>query len=64
VSAQSVERIVELSRCVCQPNHVLAYLIAGHKAKRWPGASEEWLAATKHDGMKVELILINKTKVG
>ena len=37
---------------------------------RWPqggaaaGAGEEWLAATKHEGAEVELILINKTKVG
>ena len=28
------------------------------------GASEEWLAATKHDGVEVEPILIDKTKFG
>jgi hypothetical protein len=28
------------------------------------GASEEWLAATKHDGVEVETIFINKTKFG
>jgi hypothetical protein len=52
------------SRSVRQPNHVLAHLIAGHKAKPRPRASKEWLAATKHDGVKVDSILINKTKVG
>jgi hypothetical protein len=53
-----------LSGNVRQPNHVLANSIAGHKAERRPGAGEEWLAATKHDGVEVESILINKTKVG
>ena len=38
--------------------------IAGHKAERRPGAGEERLAATKHEGMEVESILINETKVG
>ena len=49
---------------VRQPNHVLANSIAGHKAERRPGAGEEWLAATKHDGMEVESILIDETKIG
>jgi hypothetical protein len=49
---------------VRQPDRVLADQIAGHKAERRPGAGEEWLAATKHDGVEVESILINKTKVG
>jgi hypothetical protein len=53
-----------LGRNVCQPYRVLADQVAGHKAERWPRASEEWLAAAKHDGVKVESILINKTKVG
>ena len=48
---------------VRQPDRVLANSIAGYKAERRPGAGEEWLAATKHDGMEVESILINKTKV-
>jgi len=52
------------SRNVRQPNHVLANRIAGHKAERRPRGGEEWLAATKHDGVNVESILINKTKVG
>ena len=38
--------------------------IAGHKAERRPGAGEEWLAATQHDGVEVESILIDKTKIG
>jgi hypothetical protein len=28
------------------------------------GPAKEWLATTKHDGVEVEAILINKTKVG
>lgn len=63
-SAQSVWRDARLSRNVCQPNHVLANVIGGIKAERWPRAGEEWLAATKHDGVEVEPVLIDKTKVG
>src|SRR6202043_321569 len=63
-SAQSVERVARLSRNVRQPNHVLANEIAGHKAERRPGAGEEWLAATKYDGVEVKSILINKTHFG
>ena len=33
-------------------------------ALRDQAAGEEWLAATKHDGVEVEAILINKPKVG
>src|SRR5208337_4990740 len=62
--AQSVGRVARLSGNVRQPNHVLANSITGNKAERRPGAGEEWLAATKHDGVEVESILINKTKVG
>ena len=47
-----------------QPDHVLDNQIVGHKAERRPGAGEEWLAATKHDGVEVESILIDKTNVG
>jgi hypothetical protein len=61
---QSVGRVARLSGNVRQPNHLLADEIAGHKAERWPRAGEEWLAATKHDGAKVESILVDKTKVG
>jgi hypothetical protein len=57
-------RAARLSGNVSQPNHVPENEIAGHKAQRRPGAGEEWLAATKHDGVEVESILINKTKVG
>jgi hypothetical protein len=63
-SAHSVGRVARLGRNVGQPDHVLANQIAGHKAERRPGAGEEWFAATKHDGVEVESILINKTKVG
>jgi hypothetical protein len=38
--------------------------MGGNKAERRPRAGKEWLAATKHDGVEVEAILINKTKVG
>ena len=63
-SAQSVGRVTRLSRNIRQPDRVLANEIARHKAKRRPGAGEEWLAAAKYDGAEVESILINKTKVG
>src|SRR5260370_3830188 len=58
--AQSVGRVARLSGNVRQPNHVLANEIAGHKAERRPRAGEEWLAATKYDGVEVKSILINK----
>jgi len=63
-SAQSVGRVARLSRNVRQPNHVLANSIAGHKAERRPRAGEKWLAATKHDRVEVEPILVNKTEFG
>ena len=61
---KSVGRAARLSRNVRQPNRVLANGIGGNKAERWPRAGKEWLAATEHDGVEAELILINKTKVG
>src|SRR5580698_6382529 len=63
-SAQSVGRVARLSRNVRQPDHIPANAVAGHKAEPRPGAGEERLAMTKHDGMDVESILINQTKVG
>ena len=56
--------ITRSGRNVRQPNRILANSIAGYKAERRPGAGEEWLAVTKHDGVEVEPILIDKTKVG
>ena len=56
-------RLTSLCRNVGQSNHVLANSIGGHKVERRPGAAK-WLAATKHDRVEVELILINKPKVG
>ena len=56
--------VARSGRNVGQPDHVLANPIAGHKAERRPGAGEEWLAVTKHDGVEVESILIDKAKVG
>jgi len=47
-----------------QSNCVIANGIGGNKAERRPWAGKEWLAATKHDGVEVESILINETKVG
>jgi hypothetical protein len=32
--------------------------------ERRPWAGEEWLAVTKHDGVEVESILIDKTGLG
>ena len=63
-SAQFIGRVARLSRNVRQPDHVLPNSFAGHKAEPRPGAGEEWLAMTKHDGMDVESILINQTKIG
>ena len=63
-SALSVGRVARLSGNVRQPNHVLGNEIAGQKTERRPRAGEEWLAATKYDGVEVKSILINKTKVG
>ena len=57
--AQSVGRVARLSGNVRQPNHVLPKEIAGHKAERQPRAGEEWLAATKYDGVEVKSILID-----
>jgi len=62
-SVQSVRRIARSSRNVGQPDHVLAYSITGHKSERRPRTREEWLAAAKHDGVKVDPIFIDKTKV-
>jgi hypothetical protein len=56
--------VAQSGRDVRQPNRVLANGIGGNKAERRPRAGKEWLAATKHDGVEVEPILINKTKVG
>jgi hypothetical protein len=53
-----------LVRNVRQPNHILANSFAVHKTERRPGADEEWLPMTEHDGMEVESILINQTKIG
>ena len=55
---------IALSRNVRQPNYILANSFAVHKAERRSGADEEWLPMTKHDGMEVESILINQTKIG
>ena len=60
----SVGRVPQSSGHVRQPDHGLVNSIAGHKAERRPGAGEERLAATQHDGVDVESILINKTKIG
>ena len=62
-SAQFAGRAVQLSRNVRQSDHIFVNEIAGHKVKRGPGAGEEWLAATKHDGVDVESILVNQTQV-
>ena len=63
-SAQPVWRVTRLSRNVRQPDYILANAVAGHKAEPRPGAGEERLARPEHDGMDVESILVNQTKVG
>ena len=60
---KSAGRGTRLSRNVRQPNHVLADEIADHKAERRPATHEEWLAATKHDEVEGDPILIDETKV-
>ena len=62
-SAQFAGRAVQLSRNVRQSDHIFVNEIAGHKVKRGARAGEEWLAATKHDGVDVESILVNQTQV-
>src|SRR3977135_2619597 len=47
-----------------QPNRVLANMIAGNDAETWAGASKVRLATAKHEGAKVETILVDKTEVG
>ena len=64
MAGSDARQVARLSRNVGQPDRVLVNQIAGHKAERRPWAGEEWLAATKHDGVEVESILIDKTKVG
>src|SRR5260370_19832728 len=63
-SPRGREEGARLSRNVRQPNHVIGDQIAGHQVERRPGAGEEWLATTKHDGAEVESILIDETGLG
>jgi hypothetical protein len=56
--------VARLCGNVRQPDHVLADSIAGHEAQRRPRAGEERLAATQHDGMEVQSILVDEAKVG
>lgn len=51
-------------RNVGQPDHVLVETIAGDKAERRPGAGEEGRAVAEHDRVEVQLILIDKAKIG
>jgi len=44
-------------------NLIASSPIGSLATRRWPRAGKEWFAATKHDRMEVESILINKTKV-
>src|ERR1700722_2090179 len=61
---KSLRRVARLSRNVRQPDYIPANAIARHQAEPRPGAGEERLATSKHDGMDVESILINQAKVG
>src|SRR5690606_33436504 len=51
-------------RNIGQLDHVLANPIVSHKAKRRPGSGEIGLAVTKHDGVQVDTILVDQTKLG
>src|SRR4051794_12790273 len=55
--------VARLSRNVDQFNHVLVHSLCASKAEWRPGAGEEGFAGTKHDWVKVDSILINKTEV-
>lgn len=57
-------RLVNSGGNVHQPNHFSAHSIAGDQVERRPRAGEEWIGTTQHDGVHVESILIDKTKVG
>src|SRR5262245_27807134 len=63
-AAISIRRFARLSRNVGQPDHILANPIISHKAEWRPGSAEIWLAVTKHDGVKVDSILIDQAKFG
>ena len=47
-----------------QSDHFIANSVAGHEVKRWWRTGEEGLAVTKDDGMDVEPIFVDKTKIG
>ncbi len=49
---------------VCQSDHALTNEIVGHKPQLRPRPSKEWLAVTEDNGVQIESIFINKTKVG
>lgn len=53
-----------LSRNVRKPDQVPGDEIVGHEVERRTGAGEVWGAASKHDGVEVESILIDKAGVG
>ena len=63
-AAISIRRVTRLSRNVGQPDHILADPVMSHKAERRPGPGEIWFAATKHDGVQVDSILIDQAKFG
>lgn len=63
-AGDSIRRLARLSRDVGQPDHILADPVISHKAERRPGSGEIWLAATKHDGVQVDSILIDQAKFG
>ena len=54
----------QLRRNVRQPDDIPANAFAVHKAESRPGAGEERLPRPEHDGMDVESILIDQTKIG
>jgi hypothetical protein len=57
-------RVARLCRHVDQPDHVVVNPIVGQEAERRRGSGEIWLAVTKHDGVKVDSILIDQAKFG
>jgi hypothetical protein len=62
--AISMRPVARLRRNVGQPDHILANPIMSHEAERRPGPGEIRLAATEHDRVQVDSILIDQAKFG
>src|SRR5690554_3575636 len=48
---------------VTQPDYILANPIMRDQPQRWPGSGEIGRAVTKHDGVKVDAIFVDQSKI-